>query len=218
MRKDKNIVFELRKQGKSYRTIQQATGISRSTLSAWFRNIEWSSHIKTVNRDENSTANKVQLERMHIARMKLLDSKYEKAIKEAEEEWLIFKNEPYFMAGLMVYAGEGDKRNRHLIRISNTDFYLHNVFITFVEKYLGKTRENIKFGLIVYPDNDINTCEERWSKEVRISRDNFHKTQVIQGKETKRKLQFGVGMSILSSTVLKKKLMRWLELCADEFS
>lgn len=213
MRQDKNIVFELRKQGKSYREIQKELGISRSTLCDWFKNEEWSKHIKYKNNTNNIILTKDRLLKLNQARMVKLNALYERAEKEATEEFKLFKHEPLFMAGLMVYAGEGDKVTRHNIRISNCEFYIHKFFIDFSEKYLDFKRENIKCGLIIYPDNNAENCLSKWSTELGIPIQNFHKVQVIQGKEKTKRLQFGIGMVIISSTFLKKKLLKWLELC-----
>lgn len=218
MRQDKQFVFELRKQGKSYREIQLELGISRSTLCDWFKNIEWSKHIKHKNNDNNVALSKERLEKLNHGRKIKLDLYYQNAEQEAEIEFELFKNEPLFIAGLMIYAGEGDKRNRNNTRVSNSEFYLHQITIKFAEKYLGIERKMIKFGLLLYPDNDIKECVNIWQKELGISINNFHKVHTIQGKETKRRLQYGVGSSIISSkVVIKKKILVWLELSKTLF-
>lgn len=218
MRKDKNIVFELRKQGKSYREIQKELGVSRSTLCEWFKDEEWSKHIKYKNNAGNVILTKDRLLKLNQVRMVKLNNLYKRAEKEATEEFELFKGEPLFMAGLMVYAGEGDKVTRCNIRISNCEFYIHKFFINFCEKYLYFKRENMKSALVLYPDNIIEDCLEKWSSELNIPRENFHKTQIIQGKEKIKRLQFGTGMVIISNTFLKKKLLKWLELCKNSIN
>jgi len=46
MKKDKEKAVFLRKQGKSYKQIQQELGIATSTLAGWFKNEPWSQEIK----------------------------------------------------------------------------------------------------------------------------------------------------------------------------
>lgn len=217
MRQDKEIAFKLRKEGKSYREIQKELGISRSTLCDWFKNVEWSRHIKNRNNNTNNSSNPDRLKLLHTARNKMLENKYNEARAEAEKEFYIFKKDPLFTAGLMIYAGEGDKRNQNNSRISNSEFYLHKIFINFALKYLKIKRENIKISLILYPDLNIEECINKWSTELDILKSNFYKTQIIQGKEKTKKLQYGVGISIISSTVvIKKKILKWLEICEKE--
>ena len=213
MRQDKNEAFELRKQSKTYREIEKLLGVSRSTLCEWFRGEEWSRHIKNSNIKKHTKISKKRLEKLNEGRRLVLERKYQQVEKEAEEEFKIHINNPFFTAGLMLYAGEGDKRNRHVIKLTNSEFYLHLVFIRFSVDFLKVKRDKIKIWLLLYPDNNIEKCIEVWAKTLKISKSNFFKSQVINGRSLgKRKLQYGVGNSTISSTSLKKKLLKWLEL------
>lgn len=214
MRRDKEKAFELRRRGKTYKAIKEELGISKSTLSDWFRDIPWSRHLKSSNTNRTRTPEHIGL--MHKARKDQLDLLYKVAEEEASVSYETFKKEPLFWAGLMIYAGEGEKRSKHNIKVTNSEFYLHSIFIKFSRKYLGVPIEHVRCGLIIYPDLNPSLCKEMWSNALGISRDNFHKTQVIQGKELKKRLQYGVAMSIISSTVLKKKVMKWISLAQNE--
>ncbi|MFH1611721.1 MAG: hypothetical protein ABH887_00400 [bacterium] len=46
MRKDKDLAIKLRKQGLSYLNISKKLDIPKSTLSCWFRDLDWSKKIK----------------------------------------------------------------------------------------------------------------------------------------------------------------------------
>lgn len=216
MRKDKERIFQLRKEGRTYREIERDTGVSRATLSAWFKDVSWSSHLSIDHRNRNLGASKERMERMNMLRKLKLQYHYALIETEAAKEYETFKNETLFWAGLMVYAGEGDRRSKDLIRISNVDFYLHRIFIAFCKKYLEIKENKLKFGLILYPDHNEVTCKDIWMKEIGIPDILFYKTQVIEGKSKERRLQYGVGMSIISSTSLKKKILKWLELAKNE--
>jgi len=218
MRLDKEKAFELRKQGKTYKEIIEIIHISPSTLSDWFKNQEWSKHITKSNTEKHIIRSTEHLHKMNAGRRIMLEEKYKKVEEDAEKEFEIHKNDSLFMAGLMVYAGEGDKTNRHNIRLSNSEFYLHLVFIRFCEKFLKVERKNIKIWLLLYPDHNIEESIAVWSKKLNINKSNFHKSQVIIGKERVKKLQYGVGNSIISNTSLKKKMLKWLELCKLYFN
>ncbi len=213
MRQDKQKATELRKKGKTYSEISEILGVSRATLCDWFKDEKWSKHIKKSNIERNVKIGTDHLRKLNEGRKIKLEIQYKKTEEEAEKEFEIYKKEPFFMAGLMLYAGEGDKISNNIIRLSNSEFYIHLIFIRFSEKYLNVKQEKIKFWLLLYPDHDIETCINTWVEKIKISKSNFYKTQIIQGKPTKRKLQYGVGNSIISETNTKKKLMKWLELC-----
>ena len=211
MRHDQPKAIELRKQGKTYREIQILLGISRSTLCDWFKDKEWSKHIKKSNTEKHIKISTEHLLKMNEGRRIMLEKKYKKVEEEAEKEFEIYKDDPLFMAGLMLYAGEGDKLDKGIIRLANIDFKLHRVFLKFCEKFLKKDRNTIKISLLLYPDLDINICIHKWSSELTIPEKNFYKTQVIQGKLKTRKLHFGVGTTIILDSFLKRKLLFWIE-------
>ena len=217
MRHDIHVVFELRKQGKTYNEIRKILRISPSTLSSWLGGQEWSKHAKKLNTEKHIIRSTEHLRKMNEGRRIILEKKYKDAETEAVREFEIYKNDPLFMAGLMLYAGEGDKTNRFNIRLANAEVYLHVVFIRFSERFLGIGREKIKVWLLLYPDHNIEQSVAIWSEKLNISKSNFNKSQVILGRSKLRKLQYGVGNSIISSTSLKKKMMKWLELCKIHF-
>lgn len=218
MRYDQPKAFELRKQGKTYREIENLLNVSRSTLCEWFKDQEWSKHITKLNTEKHIKISTMRLKKLHEGRRLMLEKKYKQVEEEAAREFEIYKNDPLFMAGLMLYAGEGDKSSRNLTRLSNSEFYLHLVFIRFSERFLGVKRDRIKIWLLLYPDHDIEQNIEIWSQKLNINKANFNKSQVIMGRSKLKKLQYGVGNSIISSTSLKKKMMKWLELCKMYFN
>lgn len=216
MRKDKDYIFTLRKEGKSYKQIERETGVSRGTLGAWFKDLEWSDHIHISNKKISTEVSKKRILEMNEARKDTLYVLYRNLENEAKQEYETYKHDPLFWAGLMTYAGEGDKRSRGLIRVSNSEFYLHTIFIQFILRYLKIEKSQIRCGLLLFPDHNESLCKEMWSNLLDIPRIHFHKTQIIRGKEQVRRLQYGVGMTIISSTGLKKKLLKWLSLAQDE--
>lgn len=220
MRKDKDLIFKLRQNGKSYRQIQKETGVSRATLTAWFKGIEWSKHIEIRNTSQQSEESKERMVRMNMVRKLSLQYKYASIEDEALKQYDLFKLEPLFWAGLMLYEGEGDKRAKHLIRLSNAEFYSHRIFILFAKKYLGAFSGDFRHYILIYQGDNEKTIKDRWVEEMESDSIFFHKTQVIKGKVRqlveKKKLQFGIGNTIICSTSLKKKLMKWISLAENE--
>jgi hypothetical protein len=211
MRKDKAVAFQLRREGKSYRDIQNELGISRSTLCDWFRNEEWSKHIKYKNNNINIGTSTDRINKMNLVRGLMLEGKYKKVIEEAQNEYLLYRNNPLFTAGLMLYAGEGDHLSKGAIKFTNIDFGLHKIFINFCNRFLKTDMNSIKFSVLLYPDLDIDNCMDKWSTELGIPKQNMYKPQVIIGKFKKRKLHFGVGTSIILNSFLKHKLLFWID-------
>jgi hypothetical protein len=212
MRHDKEKVFELRREGKTYREIEKLLTISRSTLCDWFKNEKWSNHIKELNNKVHLKISIEHLSKLNEGRRIMLEEKYKKVEDEAIKEFEVYKTDPLFIAGLMLYAGEGDKMTKNVIRLANVDFFIHKIFLKFIEKFTKVRVEKIRISILLYPDLDMETCKNKWAQELNIPVKNFHKPQVILGRSKIKRLHFGVGSTIISNSFLKRKLLKWIEL------
>jgi transcriptional regulator with XRE-family HTH domain len=209
MRTDKEAAFELRRLGKSYNEIVTTLGMSRSTLSQWFKGHSFSEEIRkslTLNAGVEST---LRLHKLNKVRGDSLDALYYRATVEATLELELHKNNPLFIAAISAYWGEGDKRSRNNVRLINTDPVMLVLFIEFLVRFCGVSRENIKAALFIYPDLDEGICRTYWEKEIEIY--SFHKTMVLPGRHKSKKLQYGTCSVIVSNTYLKKKMLLWID-------
>jgi transposase len=212
MRKDKEYIFKLRQEGKSFRQIEKETGVSRATLTVWFKQISWSKHLISTKREEQVNAAKERVVRMNMVRKLKLQYHYAQAVSEAKKEFELYKNDPLFHAGLTVYKRKGDKASKNVIRLSNKDAHTHRVFIEFLEKYLYFPKGKLKFSILLYPGFDEEACKQYWIEELNLTKDQFHKSQTVKGREVTKRLHFGIGTTIISNTYAKKKLSTWIDL------
>jgi hypothetical protein len=146
--------------------------------------------------------------------MKKADTLY---FQQAKAEYSKFKSDPLFWAGIMLYAGKGDKTHKYQIRLATQEFYLAKIFVLFLNNYLGVTRETVRCSLFIGQNDNFSLCREMWSNAVLIPREQFYKHQVRKTVNTRqKKLHYGIGTIILSDTVIKQKLLFWLSLTEDE--
>jgi predicted transcriptional regulator len=207
---------ELRKRGFTYEEIAKIVNVSKSSISSWFSRETWSKSITEDNQKRAAKENKKRISLLNTARGTQYKKMYIEAERAAVVEYKHYKSNPLFIAGLMLYVGEGDNSENHLIRIANAKKDVHRIFIKFAVEYLGVSLEKFRFWVLLYPDLDPEKCSESWSKALKLPIAQFHKYQVIEGRSTKRTLHDGVGNTIIGSTVLKKKLMKWIELISKE--
>jgi hypothetical protein len=216
MRKDKNQAINLRRDGKSYNEISWLLKIPKSTLSDWLRDAEWSQKIKQKldgYTREKHTARIVELDRK---RGLLLAEAYQQALIEARQEAHEFKYHPLFIAGIMLYWGEGDKATKSSVRISNVDPILLRLFVCFLKDVCGAKEEDIGASVLLYPDLDDETCRNYWSKEVGLPLENFIKSIRIRGRHKTKRLGYGVCSVYISRTYLKKKMNEWIRILPIE--
>lgn len=215
----KEKAIELRKLGKSYGEIEKETSVSRSMLSYWFNKPEWPKNVLIENKKRNAEESRQRIILINQRRVLLLSEKYRLVEEKATIQFEKLKNDPIFIAALMLYLGEGDKStSNHMVRIGNIDIAVHKIFIKFLLKYCEIPLEKLRFWILAYPDLDIEVCKSWWGTQLNLKPENFYKTQVIQGKHKTKRLRYGVGTIIIGNKALKVKILKWLELMCVELS
>jgi predicted transcriptional regulator len=210
--------ISLRKRGFTLVEIAKYCDISKSTASVWLKGKAFSAEVTKQNLKRAGVENVKRLKLMNKTRQSEREKKYLEAIKAAETEYRHYKKDPLFIAGLMLYVGEGDNTHRRLIRVANARIDVHKIFLHFAIAYLGVPKNKVRFWILLYPDLNEEKCMRKWSRELALPYAQFYKNQVIPGKSKKRTLRFGVGNTIIGSTVLKYKLNRWIELVTKELA
>ena len=213
MRLDKKSAIKLRNKGKSYSQISEVLGIPKSTLSEWFSQEEWSLEIQLKLREKAKLLSKERIKTLNVTRQIKLEQLYLRADEEAGKEFKVYKNNPLFISGVMLYWGEGDKKFENgRVRISNVDPHLLKVFRNFLIKFGHFPLEKIKGWILLYPDfNDAN-CLSYWSREAGILRSNFVKSTLIIGRHKINRSQFGTCAVYVTNKYLKKKIIKWIDL------
>jgi hypothetical protein len=216
MRSDKENAKHLRLSGKSYAEISNILKIPRSTLSSWFSDKEWSKRIRTRLAISVQVSHTMRLMELNRTRGVHLERVYEDARLEACEELSVLKYNPLFIAGLMLYWGEGDKLTRAHVKITNTDPELIALFVHFLRFICLIPLDKIKGEVLIYPDLNEQACLSYWMKHSGLPKKGFFKTTTIKGKHVKRRLTYGVCMINVSSTYFKVKMMEWIKLLPKE--
>ncbi|MBM3261156.1 hypothetical protein FJY93_01930 [Candidatus Kaiserbacteria bacterium] len=212
MRKDKEEAEKLRREGASYNEIYRKLKIPRATLSDWFSQVDWSQAVKERLSKEVFDASAVRIQELNKIRGARLERVYDEARNEARHEFEALKYNPLFIAGIMLYWGEGDKRNRCHVRLINTDPDMVKLFVFFLKNTCLIPEARIKAAVTIYPDLDPTTCVAYWSKHSEIKREKFTKPIVIQGRHKTNRLSYGMCTVVITSTYFKVKMLEWIKL------
>lgn len=126
-----------------------------------------------------------------------------KKISSLEESFL-------FGLGLGLFWGEGNKTNKHAVRLGNSDPAVIKKFIEFLEKMYGVDSKILRFGIQIF--NDLKTQEvlNFWAKELAVSKTQFQKIIVTKsrGKGTHtKKSRYGVLTVYLHNKKLRDVLI-----------
>ena len=208
--------IEFRKRGFTYSEIAKIVGVSKGTVSNWLSKKAFSKKVRGENAARAARENKSRIALLNKARAAERKARYSEALRSAETEYKHYKQNPLFVAGLMLYLADGDHKDSSRIRISSTNAQQHRIFISFVQEFLGVQACDINFWLALYPDMKEGQEMRWWSRNIRLSVGHFGKTQYLAQTKASKALHHGAGNTIIGSTVLKKKLLRWVELASKE--
>src|SRR3989338_868791 len=110
MRNDKHLAITLRKRGYSYKAIEKKLCIRRSTLAAWFAHLPWSKAMQKQLVERMRPFWKKNMQKLGRENADMWRDRRAKAREGAEKSFRRFANDPLFVAGLMLYWGEGDSK------------------------------------------------------------------------------------------------------------
>ncbi|HEX2792717.1 MAG TPA: hypothetical protein VHO23_03310 [Candidatus Paceibacterota bacterium] len=213
---DKEQARNLRLSGKSYKEVSEILRIPKSTLSGWFGKSAWSIKIRDRLSGAAQATSTVRLLDLNKMRRNRLDQIYKDARKEAREELETLKYDPLFIAGLILYWGEGDKVSRGIVRLVNTDPSMIRLYKMFLVHACGVPEEKIRAHITIYPDLDGEICTVHWSETSGIPRRNFIKNTTISGRHKTKRLTYGMCTVYVSSTYFKVKILEWIRLLSME--
>ena len=201
----------LRERGFTLQEIAKVCDVSKSTVSKWLKNNAISADVTKQNKRRAGLENAKRLRLVNKARGTERTARYRELERSAATEYKHYKNDPLFVAGLMLYVGHGDLADERTIRLSGTSSTTHQIFSRFVVEYLGVERSQLRLQIVLYPAHSEAVCLKKWSKALRLPYTQFHRTQIIASSQSKP-LHCGVGNTIIGSTGLKLKLVTWIKL------
>jgi hypothetical protein len=208
-------IFELRKKGKSYNEIANTLNLSKSTISYWLADCLESRSIKESLTQENRKKSGIRIGQYSKERWQAYR---ESAKQEAIEQFPKFLKNPLFIAGIMLYWGEGDSKQKNPLRLSNTSGRMVNIFTNFLRVIMGVHADKIKLGIILYPDLSDEYCREYWINVSGLSANNFNKTQFIRGRHPTKRLSHGICMIVVNSRYQKIKMLTWIDIFSKQYT
>ena len=208
----------LRKSGKSYSEINCKTGVPKSTLSTWFSNEEWSKKISKKLNKKWAKVNVNRLVKINMSRKLETIKRHEFFKDQAKKEFNVLKNDHLFLVGLSIYWGEGSKQFNGRVGVINSDLSLLQIVTRFFIETLQIPERKLRGELFIYEDHDKNDSLNFWSRELKIPKNQFIKTQQLKSRSklTKRKLKYGICNVYFSSTEMNIKIRHWMKMLANE--
>lgn len=117
-------------------------------------------------------------------------------------------NLDWFLYGLGIglYWGEGNKANKHAVRLGNADPALIKFFLLFLHETYKIDSKKLRFGLQLFTDTDPTVAKKFWCKQLGVMPGQFHKTTITKQNKKgtyRKKLQYGVLTVYFSNRKLR---------------
>lgn len=199
--------IELRKQGLSYAEIKKSISVSKSTLSNWLKDIELSDeHKKRLSRLQATAylgAKKIQAKSLA----------HHNEIKDAaKKEVLNLVNNSLFIAGLMLYWAEGDKRSGR-VQFSNSDPEMIKLMMNWLRKFCNVPESKFRIGLFVHSLHMREDYLEFWGKITGVPITQFNRpyTKPTIFSIRKNKLYEGTCVIKIHNKDLSSRIIGWID-------
>lgn len=165
---------ELRLKGHSYKEIQEEVPVSKSTLSAWLKDVPMTEEQRTALFEK-----KVQGAARRAAAVSAQAAAFRTRIRvEAKDQIPELSPNELFIAGLAAYWAEGAKEKpwRRDSRVSfiNSDPGMIHLFLAWLN-LVGIHRDRLTYRVMIHEDADIEGATEFWSHVVDIPSPQFKK-------------------------------------------
>jgi len=148
----------LRSSGKFIDAIAEQLGVSRSTIYVWIKGIAF-----TGRSERQLAARQLGSKRMQAKYAELRQAAYDAADLQVLENDLIVRD------FVVMYLGEGYRRNRNVVHICNTNPAVMLMSIKALRRLkVDLNAANVSFKLLLYPDHEDLALKRFWTKQLQI--------------------------------------------------
>ena len=205
----------MRMQGKSYTEISTGLGMSKSTLSFWFRHLDMPEETRQKINNKAHSASINALLKINRKKTDQAEERIKSARTSGKQDIGKFSKRDIFLVGIILYWTEGYKRpiihnsktrTYHPVSLTNADPEKIKLFLRFLRETCGVTEQKITADLRLAEHQNEGHTLEFWRKTTNLSSSNFRKIY-----KTKSNLPYGTIQIRVNDTGLFHKIMGWIE-------
>lgn len=212
----KQRAIALRKQGLTYREIRTRIPVAKSTLSDWLSSVGL-----TKEQHQRITEKRISAQKKGAFARKKERIDRESAIKfAARAETPLLIRDPLWLAGVMLYWGEGSKQKPWTpsvgVRFMNMDVASHILFIKWSKQYLRIKQKDLRFEIYLHEKANTREAKKYWAEKLAISEKEikvYYKKHNLNPyrKNIAQEYHGVLRTSISRSTYLNRKIAGWTE-------
>jgi hypothetical protein len=204
----------LRRLGWTYGEIRELVPVPKGTLAGWCRDIALSAEQIAAIRERAASRRSVPRDtqrkrRVEVARIRA----------DARVFALDHLRDPLFVAGTVLYWGEGDKTSRFLA-LANSDPAALRLFIRWTRRFHNNSARFV-LSLHLHHGNDEPLARQWWTENLRLDRPDFTKTYIKPPGTGHRKnrLRHGIcRVRVRRSTDAWHRTIAWIGVVAERLA
>lgn len=176
---DRNRAIELRiKSQLSYGAISKILKVPKSTLSYWLKEMPLSTERMRALRRDAWSKGEASREKYRKTMRRKREARDLEAYNLYRAQLGNLSEQTLFVAGLVLYLAEGDKKNDYSVGLANTDPEVIVFFLWWLKMYLDVPKSKIRIQLHLYETMNIPIERKFWKKKTDIPAKQFYKDQV----------------------------------------
>ncbi len=207
---------ELRAMGYSYAEISEKIAISKSGISLWCRGVRMSAAQRKRLKDMAlAGAMKGRKKWADMRRIRKQEFLTRIGIETRKDIGQLSKRDR-FIAGLMLYAGEGDKTQER-IGMSNSNPHILRFILDWFAEFLQLDRPAFYAHLYLHVGRSERKAKAFWAKALRINKEQivYVYRPVPHVSRKKNVHEFGVCAVRMNDVASHRKLMGWVRAVLD---
>lgn len=161
-----------------YKAIAEQVKVSKSTLSRWLEDIPLSAERTLELRRAGWSKGEASRERFRETMRAKRDKREQEIYLAQKKKFSSITSNTLYVAGLMLYAAEGDKKAKADIAFTNTDHVMVLFFARWIVRFLGFPKEKLRIQLHLYESMDVHAEERFWLRQLGMSKKQLWKSQV----------------------------------------
>lgn len=212
--RERKLAQKLRRAGWSLRAIAREIKCSKSSVSAWIRNIPL-----TTEQIERLKSNQDKGRAKAAQHPNSPKQKWERIrsgiIEESSQEIPSnFSNLDLKILGTALYWAEGYNASRSVFLFSNSNPKMIKVMMKFLREICRVPKEKIKGRINIHPHLNIKKAKKFWLGITGISKKNLNKPLLAVSKASKQKrdtLPLGTFNIIICDVILASRIKGWIK-------
>lgn len=210
----RQLALELRKLGLSYGEIRRVIPVPKSTLNTWFSGIRLSpEQVEAIRlRVGPESRRGIPVDTQRGRRQRIHEIRTEARLFAVDH-----LDDPLFIAGVVLYWGEGAKTRNHL-DLTNSDPAALRLFIRWCKAYLP-AEPDIQLSLHLHEGNDEEGAKTYWRSALGVPEVQFGKTFIKPRGTGHRKNHLEHGVCRVRTRRAAdnwNRVMEWIDVVASD--